>query len=112
MPRLTSTPDATTGEYEVLEPIVADGVTRQFYVSGGNLYAKVGSAAAEVLATNITTTDPDPASSTYNQTYKPFTASNVASTSGVKMFLIAKKSVHLRTEFVRMSTTIKLRNIQ
>lgn len=110
MPAYNATADAVTGELEYQDPIVGDGVNRQYYVSGGKLYYRVGSGTPEMIASNIATVDPEPGSSTYNQSYAVFSASSVASTNGITIFLISRKSLSRSTEWVRMSTTLKLRN--
>jgi len=110
MPLLSSTNDTTTGEKEYIDPIQGDGTTRQYYTSGGNLYYKIGTGTPEKMAGYIASVDPEPSSSTYNQTYKTFAASSVASTSGLTIMLISRKTLSNSAEYVRMSTTIKLRN--
>jgi len=110
MPKYNTTADATTGELEYTDPVQGDGTTRQYYVSGGDLYYQIGTGTPEKLASYIASTDPHPGSATYNQSYRVFAASSVASTSGLTIFIISKKTLSTSSEWVRMSTTIKLRN--
>lgn len=107
MPAYSSYVDSTTGEYELVVPLTADGVARSFSVSNGTLYDnKTGKA----LVKNIVLTDPDPTSSQYNQTYAPFTLTTVGSRRALTINLITQRNVSSSKRYTRMKTTVIIRN--
>jgi Tfp pilus assembly protein PilW len=110
LPKLNVATDPVTGEKEYTNPIQGDGVNRSFYVSGSNLYYNDGATAAKIIARDVSATDPDPQSSYYNQSYPVFTFSSVGSTKGMTIMLIGKKLVR-SNEYVRLSTSIRFRNM-
>jgi hypothetical protein len=109
IPAQATTTDANTGEKEYKYPLVSDGVTRGFKVdfAAGTL---TDLHSNKVLCKNITSTDPDPKSSTYNQAYVPFTFSIVGSHKVIVMQLITKQKINGNTRYERMKETVLLRN--
>jgi len=109
LPKLNATADAVTGEKEYTVPMVSDGVNYSYTVANGNLTQQPG---GRVLLKNITTTDPDPSSITYNQTYQPFVLATMSTRKGVTINLITQQLTRPKTRYSRMKTTVALQNIR
>lgn len=111
LPKKMTTNDSVTGEKEFMEPLQSDGVNRVFKVQDGKL---VDQTADRVLLGDILTKDPDPTSSQYDLTYKPFTLTTVGSRKAITMNFITQVkepgSTHYRTS--RMKTTVMVQNIR
>lgn len=107
LPRMTSTPDANTGETEIQFPVASDGVERSFTVSSGVL---TDTDANRVLVRNIASVDPDPESSQYNQAYAPFQLTTIGSYRAVTINLITKQQAAQKEVYARMKTTVLVRN--
>lgn len=106
LPKVGGT-DTVTGEPEYVIPVVSDGVNRVFEVSSGNL---IDRQTDRILVRNIATKDPDPTSSQYNQTYAPFTVTTIGSRRAITINIIAQQNLRGEPRFVRMKTTILIRN--
>jgi hypothetical protein len=108
-PSMSLTTDANTGERELTYPVVSDGVTRGFSVNfaAGTM---TDLHTNKVIIQNITGTDPDPNSSTYNQAYQPFSFSMVGSHKVMIIEVITKQKVAGATRYSRMKNTVLLRN--
>ena len=107
MPTFSATADPITGEKELLDPLQWDNVTREFRVTGGNLVDGSG----KILVRNVVLTDPDPASTGYNQAYAPFTLATVGATRSLTVTLMTKASTTSGTpQFWRLKNTVLLRN--
>jgi prepilin-type N-terminal cleavage/methylation domain-containing protein len=108
LPRLSAAADPVTGEKEYQIPLVNDGVARSFTVNtSGNV---VDTVSGRVLVRNVRLTDPDAASSQYNQTYQPFSLSNIGSQRAVTVNLITSENVLGDLRYARLKTTVVLRN--
>lgn len=107
MPAYSNYYDDVTGERELIVPLVSDGVTRSFTVSGSNLYDDV---TGRVIVKNIVSIDPDPNSSQYNQTYAPFQLTTIGSRRALTINLITQRNVSTTKRFSRMKTTVIIRN--
>ena len=107
LPRLTVSADAITGERELLDPIQADGVARSYSVIGTEL---IDGSTGRVLVKDVILTDPDPASSGYGQSYRPFELGTVGSTKAVTVTTMTRKSITSGTTFWRLKSTVLLRN--
>jgi len=108
MPRYASTIDPITGEREILDPLQADGIVREYRVSGGQL---IDGVSGRTLVRNVTLVDPDPSSSQYNQTYRPFHVGTVGSSQAVTVTLMTRTTLVSGTPlFWRLKTTVLLRN--
>jgi prepilin-type N-terminal cleavage/methylation domain-containing protein len=110
MPKLSTTKDATTGEFEYVDPLVSDGAAHYFIVNmvNGNLVDNNN----HVICRNIIKTDPDPSSTQFGKAYLPFQASNVGSVKALTITLITQDQVGTRTRYVRYKTSVQLRNVQ
>lgn len=108
LPRLAGTVDPVTGEREYIVPIVGDGVTRTFVVTGGRLVDGNG----RVLVRNVAATDPERGSSQFGQRYQPFQLSTIESRRAVTVTLITQSHVMGEARYVRLKTTAFVRNSQ
>lgn len=108
LPRRSTSTDSTTGEMELSYPLVSDGTSRSFSIS--NAGKLIDSDGSRVLASDVASTDPEPSSSQYNQSYPVFQLTTVGSRRAVTITLITKSSVNGDDRFVRMKTTVLLRN--
>jgi prepilin-type N-terminal cleavage/methylation domain-containing protein len=99
--------DPDTGEKEYFEPLTSDGVSRSFTISNGEL---VDVSSGRTLATNVILTDPDPQSSQYNQTYAPFQLTTIGSRRALSINVITQDQVLGQPRYVRLKTTVILRN--
>jgi hypothetical protein len=110
LPAMSTTNDPVTGEREVLLPLVSDGVTRTFTIStAGVLTSNPG---GRVLVRDISLTDPDTSSSTYNQSYAPFQLSPIGGGKAISITLITAATTNGQRRYTRMKTTALLRNYQ
>ena len=109
LPSRATTTDTNTGEKEMIYPVVGDGVTRGFKIdfSAGTL---TDLHMNKVIMKNITSTDPDPASSTYGQAYTPFSFSQVGAHKVIVIQIITKDKVAGNVRYSRMKNTVLLRN--
>lgn len=108
LPKLTAANDPQTGEKEFIIPLVSDGTNRTFTVnSSGNLIDSVGN---RTLMKRIRATDPDPASSQYNQTYAPFSSTTIGSQRAITINLITAENVMGKLRYARFKTTVVLHN--
>jgi Tfp pilus assembly protein PilW len=107
LPKLTTTNDPVTGEKELVYPLVSDGVTRSFVVSGTNLVSNPG---GRVLVRNISSTDPQVGSTQYNQTYNPFQSTTIGSRRAITITIICKEIANGKTRYARMKSTVLIQN--
>ena len=109
MPKQNTTADSYTGEKELQYPLTTDGVTRGFSVdfSAGTM---TDLKSGKVIIKNISSTDPDPASTNYNQAYTPFSFSTVGAHKVIVIQVITKQRVNGVQRYVRMKNTVLLRN--
>jgi hypothetical protein len=109
IPARSTTVDSFTGEKEYIYPLTGDGVVRGFKVDfvAGTL---TDLHSNKVIVKNITATDPDPHSSTYNQAYTPFAFSIVGSHKVIVMQLMTKQKINGYPRYARMKETVLLRN--
>jgi len=109
LPKLNTTNDAVTGEKELADPVVSDGVVRTFTVNFTT--GKVtDSSSGRVIVKNVTRTDPEPTSSQYNQQYVPFQMTSIGSIKGVTVNLITLEKTSSGTNYLRLKTTTVVRN--
>ena len=109
LPAKSATTDPITGEVEYKTPMVSDGTNRSYTVSNGKLVQQPG---GRTLLKNITLIDPDPTSSTYNQTYQPFTLLTMSTRRGVTINLVTSQKTVPKTRYARMKTSVVLQNIR
>lgn len=107
MPLLNGTVDATTGEFEIVHPVQSDGTIQSYSVVNGQL---VRDQDGYVLADNVVLTDPDPSSSGFNTAYVPFELTTIGSMDALKINLITEETVAGEPRYVRMKTTVLIRN--
>jgi hypothetical protein len=62
------------------------------------------------LARNVVLTDPDPESSQYNQAYAPFQLTTIGSRRALSINVITQDQVLGKPRYVRLKTTVILRN--
>jgi type II secretory pathway pseudopilin PulG len=105
-PQKSDSVDPLTGEREFIEPIESDGITKTFRVVSG----KLTDGGSRVYVSRIANTDPDPASSQYNQVYAPFTLTTIGSKRAITVNLIATETVNGSVSYIRSKTTVMLRN--
>ena len=106
LPKRMASVDAITGEKELIDPMVSDGVSRTFAVTtsgtltgGGRTYVR-----------NIALVDPEPTSTQYNQNYQPFQMTTIGATRSLSINLITRSTKNGRDLYFRMKTTVMLRN--
>lgn len=108
LPKLTALNDPLTGEKEYIIPLETDGTNRTFTVNtAGELVDSVGNRK---LMKKIRATDPDTASSQYNQTYAPFSSTTIGSERAITINLITAESVMGKLRYARYKTTVVLHN--
>lgn len=108
LPKKSTSTDPVTGEYEYIVPMVSDGVTRSFTISGGNLTDQTG----RILVRKVAAIDPDPTSSQYNQAYAPFQLTTIGSRRAVTINFITQDQVNGSQRWARMKSTVLIRNSQ
>lgn len=101
--------DPVTGEKELVEPIVSDGVSRSYVIdfTTGKLTENPG---GRVLIKDIAAKDPLPDSSQYNQAYTPFQLTSIGSYRAVTVNLITSQKLVDQSRYMRMKTTAVVRN--
>lgn len=108
LPKLTNAIDPQTGEKEYIIPLETDGTNRTFTVNtAGELVDSVGNRK---LMKKIRTTDPDTASSQYNQAYAPFSSTTIGSQRAITINLITAEDVMGKLRYARYKTTVVLHN--
>ncbi len=108
LPELSETADPVTGERELLDPIQADGVQRSFLVVGTEL---IDGYTGRTLVRDVVATDPDPASSSYGQTYSPFELGTVGATRAITVTSMTRKVLSSGASLHwRLKSTVLLRN--
>jgi type II secretory pathway pseudopilin PulG len=111
MPRRADLADPDTGERENLEPLVGDGVTRSFTVNWAN-GTLTDDVTGRIICRNIVRRDPEPRSSQYNQIYEPFQLTSIGSSRAVTITLITEDQVGTQRRYIRLKTTVQLRNFR
>jgi hypothetical protein len=109
VPALSGTADSVTGEKEYVFPATSDGVSRGFMVDF-NAGTLTDLKSNRVIVKNITSTDPDPKSSNYGQSYQPFSIATIGSRKAIVIQLITKDKVNGSVRYSRMKNTVLLRN--
>ena len=99
--------DSVTGEKEYFEPLTTDGVQRSFTITNGKL---IDNTSGRTLAKNVVLVDPDPNSSQYNQAYAPFQLTTIGSRRALSVNVITQDQVLGKPRYVRLKTTVILRN--
>lgn len=109
LPRMSTTTDPLTGERELVDPPVSDGVVRRFVVdfTAGTL---TDMQSNRVLVRNIAATDPQPSSSLFNQAYPPFQLTTIGSMRAVSINLITRANAAGQARWVRLKTSAVIRN--
>lgn len=107
LPTVSLIKDPVTSEYEYVDPLVSDGVKRSFSVVNGQL---IDDLDGRILVENIVSIDPEPESSQYNQTYAPFQLTTIGSRRALTINFITQDEVLGEPRFVRMKTTVVIRN--
>ena len=110
MPLMSSVPDPVTGELEIVDPLVSDGIERWFVIENGRLISRGGGNADRELVENIVAIDPEPGSSQYNQAYVPFQLTTIGSRRALTINFITQDQVLGKARYVRMKTTVIIRN--
>jgi prepilin-type N-terminal cleavage/methylation domain-containing protein len=103
--------DPTTGEAELLNPVVSDGVARSYSVDFGS-GKLTEQPSGRVLVKAISPTDPQVGSSQYNQAYTPFQLTTIGSYRAITINLITKQDIVADKRYSRMKTTTVVRNLQ
>ena len=107
LPKYNNVVDAITGEKEISDPVISDGVARSFTVTNGVLRDDV---TGKVLVKNLANKDPDPKSTQYNQVYSPFQLTTIGSRKAVTVTFITLKDSASEKRHTRMKDTVILRN--
>jgi|GEM_PF-1445829 len=109
LPLRANAVDPTTGEREIIDPMVPEISARAFEITGGKL---IDVNTGRVLVRNIILTDPDPTSSQYGQPYAPFQVTTIGSRRALTINLITDRKTATGDRYVRMKTTVLVRNSQ
>lgn len=109
LPLRSDSNDPTTGERELLDPLTPEITARSFEISNGELK---DTATGRILVKNILLTDPDPTSSQYGQAYAPFQVTTIGSRRALTVNLITDRQTSSGERYVRMKTTVLVRNSQ
>jgi Tfp pilus assembly protein PilW len=109
LPARSSSADPVTGEAELREPLVWDGVTRSYSVNriAGTL---TDSVSGRVFVRKIVAFDPQPGSTQYGMSYAPFSVTTIGSARAVTINLITQDRVGTSTRYLRLKTTAVIRN--
>jgi len=107
LPKLTTATDLVTGEKELVYPLVSDGVTRSFVVSGTNLVSYPG---GRILVRNISAIDPQTGSTQYNKPYNPFQSTTIGSRRAITITLICSEVANGKVRYARMKSTVLIQN--
>lgn len=110
MPLMSSVVDPVTGEFEILDPLTSDGIERWFAIENGQLISRGGGNSDRELVENIIAIDPEPDSSQYNQVYAPFQLTTIGSRRALTINFITQDHVLGKERYVRMKTTVIIRN--
>ncbi len=110
MPLKSAAVDPVTGEQEYVEPLESEGIERWFVIENGQLISRGGGNADRELVENIVAIDPEPESSQYNQTYVPFQLTTIGSRRALTINFITQDQVLGKPRYVRMKTTVIIRN--
>ncbi len=105
LPKRAAANDVVTGQREFIIPLETDGVARFFQVTSGRLVDESG----RTIVRDIVTTDLDPNSSQFNQTYQPFQFTTIGGTRAVTINFVTAVTVGNR-RYVKMKSTVLLRN--
>jgi len=111
LPKMVSSVDPVTGEYEEVVPVTSDGVAHGYAVnfSAGTL---TDTQTGKVLIQNVCSYDPDPNSTLYNKAYVPFQISSIGTYKALTINLITLDATSGQSRVMRMKTTMILRNAQ
>ena len=109
LPAFSGAVDPVTGEKELQQPCVSDGVARSFVVdwAAGTLKDM---PSGRILARNITNKDPEVGSSQYHQAYVPFQLTTIGAYRAITINLITRDTVSSQPRWIRMKTTALVRN--
>lgn len=107
LPQRSASVDPVTGEREYVYPMVSDGVARSFTIANGRLTSQ---PEGRVLLRDVTTIDPMPDSSQYNQAYAPFQSTTIGSRRAITVTLIALQQVAGESKYARMKSTVLIQN--
>ncbi len=109
LPKRATTADASTGERELLDPMVSDGVARAF-ITQWTAFNLHDSTNNKMLCRNLYRTDPETKSSQYNKNYPVFQLTTIGSAKAVTITLISREQVGTQYKVTRLKTTTLLRN--
>jgi hypothetical protein len=109
LPKFSATNDPATGEKELIDPIVSDGVQRYFRVrfDQGRCFDSTNN---KTLCRNLYQKDPEPASTQYNKNVAPFQMTTIGSSRAVTITLVTREQIGTQFKWVRLKTTTLLRN--
>lgn len=107
LPLRSATADPVTGEREYVYPMVSDGVARSFIVANNRLTSQPD---GRILLRDVTTVDPRPDSSQFNQAYAPFQSTTIGSRRAITVTLIALQQVAGESKYARMKSTVLIQN--
>ena len=113
LPLMSNVVDPVTGQIEIDDPLQSDGVERWFVVENGVLISRGAAGNSnfnQELVENIILIDPEPNSSQYNQTYAPFQLTTIGSRRALTINFITQDQVLGEPRYVRMKTTVIIRN--
>lgn len=109
LPAINNSKDPITGEQEYVTPLTSDAVARSYTISNGSLVEQPG---GRVLLTGISSTDPDPTSVTYNQTYQPFVLTPMSTRQAITITLMTSAIADKKLRYSRMQAEVTLQNIR
>ncbi len=109
LPKRATTNDAATGEKELLDPLVSDGVARSF-VASWTTFRVYDSVTSKTLSRKLHRTDPESTSSQYGRNYHVFQMTTIGSAKAVTITLVTREQVGTQFKTVRLKTTTLLRN--
>jgi type II secretory pathway pseudopilin PulG len=109
LPKVSDTVDPATGERELLDPLVSDGVQRSFKANFGNGRV-IDQLSGKIICRNIYRTDPEIKSTQYGKGVAPFQMTTIGSARAVTLTIITREQVGTQFKWVRLKTTTLLRN--
>jgi hypothetical protein len=109
LPKLSATNNPDTGEKELIDPLVGDGVSRSF-VTMWSEFRLYDNQTNKTLCRDLFRTDPEKKSSQYNKSYPVFQMTTIGSAKAVTITLVTREQFGTQFRDVRLKTTALLRN--
>jgi len=111
VPKMSDTVNAVTGEKELVYPLTSDGLTHTMtvnYVTG----KLTDNFTGQTIVRDVQKLDPEKSSSQYGLVYQPFQLGTIGSKKSVTITLITLDTIGAKTRYVRLKSSVLLRNLR